>query len=145
MCGRAVNTSNSKSTSPGYKPRPSCFLLRQGTLLYFVSDFSLFTQGYWVCKDGHLGLWLVCAFTVIPKNLSIKKRTRFFCLMLQGKSIIPPATQAIKMLIKTFLFDTSCAHFPPQYHVPIFSVPLFLPYCHWFSEFEKMDDGIVEP
>ena len=37
--------------------------------------------------------------------------------MLQGKSIIPPATQAInKMVTKTFLFDTSCAHFPPEYH-----------------------------
>ena len=35
--GRVVNTSNSGSGGPGFKPRPSRCFLRQGTLLYFVS------------------------------------------------------------------------------------------------------------
>ena len=34
MCGRVVNTSNSGSGGPGFKPRPSRFSLRQGTLLF---------------------------------------------------------------------------------------------------------------
>ena len=38
MCGQAVNTSNSGSVGPGFKPHPSCCFLRQGTLLHFVSD-----------------------------------------------------------------------------------------------------------
>ena len=37
MCGGAVKTSNSGSGGPGFKPRPSLCLLRQGTLLDFVS------------------------------------------------------------------------------------------------------------
>ena len=37
VCGQAVNTSNSRSGGPGFKPRPSHCFLRQGTLLHFVS------------------------------------------------------------------------------------------------------------
>ena len=37
VCGRAVNTSNSGSGSPGFKPRPSHCFLRQESLLHFVS------------------------------------------------------------------------------------------------------------
>ena len=37
MCWRALNTSNSESGGPGFKFRPSCCFLRQGTLLHFVS------------------------------------------------------------------------------------------------------------
>ena len=37
MCAQAVNTSNSGSGGPGFKPRPSRCFLRQGTLLHFVS------------------------------------------------------------------------------------------------------------
>ena len=38
MCGRVVNTSNSRSTGSGSKPCPSrCFIVGQGTLLHFVS------------------------------------------------------------------------------------------------------------
>ena len=40
MCGRAVNTSNSRSGGPGCRPRPSRCFLRQGTLLHFVSQSS---------------------------------------------------------------------------------------------------------
>ena len=76
--------------------------------------------------------------------MSLKKRTRFFYLMLQGKSIIPPATQAIKMWIKTFSIWHKLRTFSSRTSCAYFSVPLFLSYCHWFSEFEKkMDDGIV--
>ena len=35
VCGQVVNTSNSRSEGPRFKPRPSRFL-RQGTLLHFV-------------------------------------------------------------------------------------------------------------
>ena len=45
VCGRVVNTSNSRSGGPGFKPRPSRCFLRQGTLL----TLSLFIQVYkWV-------------------------------------------------------------------------------------------------
>ena len=37
MCAQAINTSNSGSGGPGFKPRPSRCFPRQGTLLYFVS------------------------------------------------------------------------------------------------------------
>ena len=37
MCGRVVNTSNSRSGHPGFKPPPLYCFLRQGTLLHFVS------------------------------------------------------------------------------------------------------------
>ena len=37
VCGLAVNTSNSGSGGPGFKPRPSRCFLRQETLLHFVS------------------------------------------------------------------------------------------------------------
>ena len=37
VCGRVVNTLNSGPGGPGFKPRPSPFYLRQGTLLHFVS------------------------------------------------------------------------------------------------------------
>ena len=37
MCGRAVNTSNSRSRGSGFKPRPSGCFLTQRTLLHFVS------------------------------------------------------------------------------------------------------------
>ena len=37
MSGRVVITSNSGSGDLGFKPRPSCCFLRQGTLLPFVS------------------------------------------------------------------------------------------------------------
>ena len=37
VCGRAVNTSNSGSGGPGFKPLPLCCFRRQGTLLHFVS------------------------------------------------------------------------------------------------------------
>jgi len=37
ICGLAVNTYNSRSGSPGFKPCPSYCFLRQGTLLHFVS------------------------------------------------------------------------------------------------------------
>ena len=37
VCGRAVNTSNSGSGGPGFKPRLSRCFLRQGTLVPFVS------------------------------------------------------------------------------------------------------------
>ena len=47
VCGREASTLNSKSGSPGFKPRPSCCFLRQGTLLYFVSHWSLSTQPRW--------------------------------------------------------------------------------------------------
>ena len=68
--------------------------------------------------------------------------------MLQGKSIIPPATRAIKMLIETFLFDTSCAHFPPQ-HVPIFPYHFFFATAtgspnlrrRWMIELQNPDGG----
>ena len=42
VCGRVVNTSNSGSGGPGFKPLPSRCFLRQGTLLHFV----FFTQFY---------------------------------------------------------------------------------------------------
>ena len=76
--------------------------------------------------------------------MSLKKRTLFFYLMLQRKSIIPPATQAIKMWIKTFSIWHKLRTFSSRTSRAYFSLPLFLSYCHWFSEFEKkMDDGIV--
>ena len=76
--------------------------------------------------------------------MALKKRTRFFYLMLQGKSIIPPATQAIKMWRKTFSIWHKLRTFSSRTSRAYFSLPLFLSYCHWFSEFEKkMDDGIV--
>ena len=37
VCGRAVNTSNSRSGGPGFKLYPSRCFLRQGTFLHFVS------------------------------------------------------------------------------------------------------------
>ena len=37
ICGWVVNTSNSTSAGPGFKPRPLHCFLRQGTLLHFVS------------------------------------------------------------------------------------------------------------
>ena len=37
VCGLAVNTLNSGSGGPGFKPRSSCCFLRQGTLLHFIS------------------------------------------------------------------------------------------------------------
>ena len=37
ICGRVVNTSNSRSGGLGFKPRPLHCILRQGTLLHFVS------------------------------------------------------------------------------------------------------------
>ena len=37
MCGGAVKTLNSGSGGPGFKPCPSHCLVRQGTLLDFVS------------------------------------------------------------------------------------------------------------
>ena len=37
MSGRAVDTSNSGSGGPGFKPSPSRCFHRQGTLLHFVS------------------------------------------------------------------------------------------------------------
>ena len=37
VCHRAVNTSNSGSGGPGFKPHPSCCFLTQETLLHFVS------------------------------------------------------------------------------------------------------------
>jgi len=37
VCGLAVNTSNSGSGGPGFKPRPSRCFLGQETLLHFVS------------------------------------------------------------------------------------------------------------
>ena len=37
VCGRVVDTSNSGSGGPGFKPRPPRCFLRQGTLLHFVS------------------------------------------------------------------------------------------------------------
>ena len=37
VCGRVVNTSNSRSGGPGFKPRSLHCILRQGTLLHFVS------------------------------------------------------------------------------------------------------------
>ena len=40
VCGRAVNTSNSRSGVPGFTPRPSRCFLRQGALLHFVSLHS---------------------------------------------------------------------------------------------------------
>ena len=40
VCGLAVNTYNSVSGSPGFKPCPSYCFLRQGTLLHFVSLHS---------------------------------------------------------------------------------------------------------
>ena len=40
MCGWEVNTLNSRSGGPGFKPRPLCCFLRQGTLLHFVSLYS---------------------------------------------------------------------------------------------------------
>ena len=45
MCGRAVNTSNSRFGGPGCRPRPSLCSLRQGTF----STLSLFINVYnWV-------------------------------------------------------------------------------------------------
>ena len=40
VCGRAVNTSNSRSGVQAFTPRPSCCFLRQGALLHFVSLHS---------------------------------------------------------------------------------------------------------
>ena len=40
VCGRVVNTSNSGSEGPGFKPRPLHWFLRQGTLLHYVSLHS---------------------------------------------------------------------------------------------------------
>ena len=41
VCGRAVDTSNSRSGGPGFiKPRPSRCFLRQGPSLHFVSVFA---------------------------------------------------------------------------------------------------------
>ena len=37
VCGRAVNTLNSESGGPGFKPRTSRSFLRQGNLHHFVS------------------------------------------------------------------------------------------------------------
>ena len=37
VCGQMVNTSNSGSGGPGFKPCASCCFLRQGTLLHFAS------------------------------------------------------------------------------------------------------------
>ena len=37
VCGRVVNTLNSRSGGPGFKPCPLRFSLRQRTLLHFVS------------------------------------------------------------------------------------------------------------
>ena len=37
MCGRAVNTSNSRSGGSGFKPRPLRCFLRQEKLFHFVS------------------------------------------------------------------------------------------------------------
>ena len=37
ICGRVVNTSNSRSGGLGFKPCPFHCILRQGTLLHFVS------------------------------------------------------------------------------------------------------------
>ena len=47
---RAVNTSDFRSGSPGFKPHPSGCFLRQGTLLHFVSLHQLSPRcinGYW--------------------------------------------------------------------------------------------------
>ena len=37
VCGQVVNTLNSESGGPGFKPGPLRCFLRQGTLLHFVS------------------------------------------------------------------------------------------------------------
>ena len=37
VCGQVVNSSNSRSGGPGFKPRPPRPFLRQRTLLHFVS------------------------------------------------------------------------------------------------------------
>ena len=37
MCNQVVNTSNSRSGGPGFKPRPLHCFLRQGTSVHFVS------------------------------------------------------------------------------------------------------------
>ena len=46
VCGRAVNTSNSGSGGPGFKPRPLCCFLRQGTLLHFAFLHPWYVNGY---------------------------------------------------------------------------------------------------
>ena len=89
MRGRVVNTSNSGSGGPGFKPRPSRGTFRQGTLLHLVSlhEYRRQTAGgtsamdqegkaillgmlhallqeYFGISSVRLGLWLVCAFTI---------------------------------------------------------------------------------
>ena len=50
----------------------------------------------------------------------------------------------IWMWIKTFSIWHKLRTFSSRTSRAYFSVPLFLSYCHWFSEFEKkMEDGIV--
>ena len=93
MCGlRAFNTSNSGSGGPGFKPRMLRCFFRQGTLLHFVSlhpgvkmgtsNILLGVAMRWTSipsrgssntpmfhaketriSSGHLGLWLMYAFT----------------------------------------------------------------------------------
>ena len=87
--GRVVNTSNSESGGPGFKPRPSRCTFRQGTLLHLVSlhgyrrqtaggtsavdqegkaillgMLHALLQEYFGISSVRLGLWLVCAFTI---------------------------------------------------------------------------------
>ena len=87
--GRVVNTSNSGSGGPGFKPRPSRCTFRQGTLLHLVSlhgyrrqtaggtsamdqegkaillgMLHALLQEYFGISSVRLGLWLVCAFTI---------------------------------------------------------------------------------
>ena len=87
--GRVVNTSNSGSGGPGFKPRPSRCTFRQGTLLHLVSlhgyrrqtagvtsamdqegkaillgMLHALLQEYFGISSVRFGLWLVCAFTI---------------------------------------------------------------------------------
>ena len=127
MCGPVVNTSNSGSRGPGFKPRPSRCTFRQGTLLHLVSlhgfrrqtaggtpamdqegkaillgMFDALLQEYFGISSVRLGLWLVCAFTITFWEFGLNHTIYLFCVY--SMIGLPEETLAIAFLWSILTF-----------------------------------------